>query len=381
MDATDMYWKWNWQKPDWPHFRWDPEPFRDAEQRFLRGSGVLIGVGTHLGKETRAQVSLREMSEEAWTTSAIEGEYLDRNSVQSSIQRELGLKVDEAKLRARPKEKGIAELMVDLYRTVERPLSKPSLFRWHGQVMAGSEAVRDVGRYRTDPEPMQVVSGSVGRRKVHFAAPPSDRGATEMSGGVRWFNRTAPGGPEPLPAVTRAGIAHLYFECVHPFEDGNGRVGRAVAEKALAQSFGEPAMVGLAQAILAHQRAYYAALEAANKSNDVTGWLAWFAPIALEAQGRTLARIDFLLAKTRLLDRLREALNPRQEKALLRMLEEGPEGFKGGMSAGKYATITRAAPATATRDLSELVTLGALTRSGERKHTRYEINLPQTAAL
>ena len=273
--------------------------------------------------------------------------------------------------------------MVDLYRTAGKPLGRPTLFRWHAQVMNGSEEVRDVGRWRTSPEPMQVISGPYGRRKVHFEAPPSARVPDEMAAFVRWFNRTGPGGASPLPALARAGIAHLYFECIHPFEDGNGRIGRAVAEKALAQAFGQPAMVGLAQAVYAHQKAYYAALEAANKRNEVTGWLTWFAEIALEAQARTLAHIEFLLAKTRLLDGLRGRLNPRQEKAVLRMLREGPDtvtgGFAGGMSAGKYATITDAAPATATRDLGELVQLGAFLRAGERKHTRYTLNLPAPA--
>ncbi len=370
---------WNWEQPDWPSFRWRPECLAGAEEHFLRGAGVLVGVSMHLGGEARAQVSIRELSDEALTTSAIEGEHLDRASVQSSVQRELGLKADERTLRARPKEKGVAELMVDLYRTAGKPLGRPTLFRWHRQVMAGSEDVRDVGRWRTNPEPMQVISGPYGRRRVHFEAPPSARVPAEMAAFVRWFNRTGPGGAAPLPALARAAVAHLYFECVHPFEDGNGRIGRAVAEKALAQAFGEPAMVGLAQAIYAHQRAYYEALEAANKRNEVTGWLTWFAEIALEAQARTLAHIEFLLAKTRLLDQLRGRLNPRQEKALLRILREGPEGFEGGMNAGKYAAITRAAPATATRDLQELVQLGAFLRSGERKHTRYTLNLPTPA--
>ncbi len=368
--------RWNWEQPDWPRFQWRPECLGNAEERFLRGAGVLVGVSPHLGKETRAQISLREMSEEALTTSAIEGEHLDRASVQSSVQRELGLKADERRLRARPKEQGIAELMVDLYRTAGKPLGRPALFGWHRQVMAGSAEVRDVGRYRPNPEPMQVISGPYGRRKVHFEAPPSTRVPAEMAAFVRWFNRTAPDGPAPLPALARAGVAHLYFECIHPFEDGNGRIGRAVAEKALAQAFGQPAMVGLSQAVYAHRRAYYDALEAANKRIEVTGWLTWFAAIALEAQARTLAHIEFMLAKTRLLDGLRGRLNPRQEKAVLRMLREGPDGFEGAMSAGKYAAITDAAPATATRDLQELVQLGALLRTGERKHTRYALNLP-----
>ena len=191
-----------------------------------------------------------------------------------------------------------------------------------------------------------------------------------------WFNRTAPGGAEPLPALTRAGTAHLYFESIHPFEDGNGRIGRAIAEKALAQSLGRPTLTALAATILLRRRAYYDALEAANKQNEITDWLAWFAGIAIEAQRRTQTRVDFLIDKTKLLDRLRGQLNSRQEKALLRMLREGPEGFKGGLSAGNYRTITGASPATATRDLADMAAKGALTRAGDRRHARYSLAIP-----
>ena len=190
---------------------------------------------------------------------------------------------------------------------------------------------------------------------------------------VKWFNRTGPNGRDALPALTRAGMAHIYFESIHPFEDGNGRIGRAISDKALAQSAGQPTLTALAATMLIRRKAYYAALEAANKDNDLTPWLSWFAGIAIEAQRRTAAQVEFLLDKTRLLGRLRDSLNARQEKAILRMLREGPEGFRGGLSAGNYMTITGASPATATRDLAELVEKKALLRIGERRHARYEL--------
>jgi Fic family protein len=192
---------------------------------------------------------------------------------------------------------------------------------------------------------------------------------------VSWFNRTAPGSKEPLPVITRAGTAHLFFESIHPFEDGNGRIGRAIAEKAMTQSFGQPVLVSLATTILAHQKSYYEALERANRRNDITGWLVWSAQIALEAQHRSIALVDFSIAKTKLLDRLRDQINERQQKALLRIFREGPDGFKGGLSAGNYSTITGASPATTTRDLADLVEKSALVRTGERKHARYTLNL------
>ena len=194
---------------------------------------------------------------------------------------------------------------------------------------------------------------------------------------IAWFNRTGPGNTEPLPALTRAGIAHLYFECIHPFEDGNGRIGRALAEKALAQGLGQPTLSALAATILAKRKSYYEALEAANKQNDITNWLTWFARTAIDAQQRTAAIVEFLIDKAKLLDRLRGQLNQRQEKALLRMLREEPDGFVGGLSAGKYATITGASPATTTRDLADLTAKRALIRVGELKHTRYLLPIPQ----
>jgi len=365
---------WNWQKPDWPNFRWNDTRLEAAEKQFLVSGGVFVGTVRHLGKEERNQLTIEAMSTEAVTTSEIEGEILDRASVQSSLRKQLGLATDER--RVRPAERGIAEMMVDLYRTFAEPLSEEMLFRWHRMVMSGSHNLKDVGRYRTGAEPMQVVSGPIHEPRVHFEAPPSSRVPLETKRFVAWFVQTAPGGEESLSALTKAGIAHLYFESIHPFEDGNGRIGRAIAGKALAQSLGKPTLTTLAATILARRKSYYEALEAANKQNEITRWLMWFAGVAIEAQHRTIALVEFLIDKTKLLDRLKGQLNARQEKTLLRIFREGPEGFKGGLSAGKYNTITGASPATTTRDLTDLVEKGALLREGERRYARYRLSVP-----
>jgi Fic family protein len=223
---------------------------------------------------------------------------------------------------------------------------------------------------------LQVRSGRIGTPKIHFEAPPSAQVPSEMAQFIAWFNRTAPGGAEPLAALTKAGVAHLYFESVHPFEDGNGRIGRAISQKALAQSLGQPSLMALASTILARRARYYTALEAANKENEITNWLAWFAGVTIEAQRHTIGLIEFLIDRTKLLDGLSGKLNERQQKALQRMFREGPEGFKGGLSAGKYSTITAASPATTTRDLADLTEKGALIREGERRHARYKLSIP-----
>jgi Fic family protein len=377
---------WNWQLPDWPNFSWDEARLRQAEARFLVGTGMFVGMVKHLPQSDREELTVESISSEAVTSSEIEGEILDRASVQSSIRRQLGLAADHRRIR--PAEEGVAEMMVDMYRSFAEPLSDEMLFSWHGMLFKERGRLGDVGSYRTGADAMEIVSGPIHEPRVHFEAPPSARVPKEMARFIAWFNhtsvnrtsvnRTAPRRGDPLPALTRAGIAHLYFESIHPFEDGNGRIGRGIAEKALAQCFGHPTLTALAATILARRKTYYAALEAANKSNEVTAWLSWFAGIAIEAQRRTTAQVEFLIEKTRLVDGLRGQLNGRQEKAVLRMLREGPEGFKGGLSAGNYASITGASAATATRDLAGLVEKGALFRTGERRHARYHIAIAAT---
>jgi len=365
---------WNWQQQDWPSFSWNSSRLIRAEAAFLLHGGKYLGLTKHLPPSDHEQVTVEIMSGEALTTSEIEGELFDRASVQSSIRRQLGLTFDAR--RTLPGEEGVSEMTVDLYRNFARPLDQATLFAWHRMIVMGRTDLHDVGRYRTHPSPMQVVSGAMYAPRIHFEAPSSSAVPDEMRRFIDWFNESGPDGGKPLPCVTRAAVAHLFFESIHPFEDGNGRVGRAIAEKALAQGLGEPSLTALAATILIRRKEYYHELEMANKSNQISQWVAWFAAVCLEAQQRTLTSVEFVLEKTRMLDRLRDQLNERQSMALLRMFREGPEGFTGGLSAGKYATIAKTSPATATRDLADLVERGALTRTGEKKHTRYLLPIP-----
>src|SRR6266853_5950448 len=208
---------WNWQKTDWPDFRWKAARLALAEKEFLIAGGRLAGTVKHLGEEEREHITVDSMSTEAVTTSEIEGEMLDRASVQSSIRKQLGLVADER--RVRPAEQGIAEMMVDLYRSFSKPLSQEMLFRWHEMIVSGRRDLKDVGRYRTGTEPMQVVSGRIDVPHVHFEAPPSSRVAPEMNRFLEWFRQTQKDGQQALSALTRAAVAHLYFESIHPFED------------------------------------------------------------------------------------------------------------------------------------------------------------------
>ena len=369
--------RWNWQNPDWPAFRFRPDLLAEREGLFMRQSGVAVGTVRHLPDDERLPLVIELISTEALKTSEIEGEILDRDSVQSSLRLQFGLQSDPR--RAQPAEQGIAEMLSDLYQRYEAQLTDETQFRWHGSWMQGRTDLRDLGSYRTHPDPMQVVSGPLHAPKVHFEAPPSASVPEEMHGFFQWFNATGPKGGMPLPAMTRAGLAHLYFETIHPFEDGNGRIGRAIAEKALAQGAGQASLTALSLMIHRRRKAYYEQLEAANKSLDVDVWLDWFADLVLAAQAHTLHGIEFLLANTRLWDRVLGQLNARQEKALMRLRRAGVDGFVGGLSAGKYRSLTGAPAATAGRDLGSLVEMGALRRTGQLKGTRYW--LPHAAPL
>lgn len=364
---------WNWQQHDWPSFTFDAATLEKFEGEFLHRAGVVLGAMKHVGDDDRQQLAIDIMSEEAVKTSEIEGEILDRDSVQSSIRRQFGLTADT--LKSRPAEQGIADMMVDLYNHVSGPLDAGRLFAWHRKLMQGRHDLASVGSYRTHPEPMQVVSGPLHKPKVHFEAPPSSTVTKEMDRFLDWFNDTAPDGPRPLHPVTRAGVAHLYFVSIHPFEDGNGRIGRAVSELALSQALKRPTLIALSRTIERHKNAYYDQLESSNKANQITNWLIYFAQTILEAQVQTHQYIVFLIEKAKLLDQVRGKINERQQKCLLRMFREGPDGFVGGLSARNYLNITQTSPATATRDLNDLVDWGVLTKTGERRHTRYHLNI------
>ncbi len=366
---------WNWTHPDWPRFAYDAAALEPYERRFLLASGEALGVLSRVEAEAQDLLRIEILSDEALSSSEIEGEILDRRSLRSCLRREFGL--DAEPRPAKPGEQGIAEMIAHGYKSWAEPLDHATLFKWHRMLFGDDCKLESLGAYRTHQDAMRIVSGRMDRPTIHYVAPPSERAPAEMEAYVSWFNASAPQGAQPLSALTRAGIGHFYFECVHPFEDGNGRLGRALAEKSLAQSLGRPSLTALASVVAKDRKAYYAQLGAHQKGLEITGWLIWFAKTALEAQKTTLRRLSFLIEKTRFLDRLQGRLNPRQEKALLRMLREGPEGFRGGLSAENYLAIARTSRATATRDLQDLVEQGALTRRGERRQARYALNMPE----
>ena len=353
-------------------FKYDVSQTQDILFTFAEKSGHVSGVLKSLPDSTRTEAIIGLMVSEAVKTSEIEGEYLSRSAVMSSIRHNLGLSTDKEQI-ADQYARGAADLMVDVRNTYSLPLSEKKLFEWHKMILSGPRQVA-VGAWRTHEDPMQIISGPVGKWKVHFEAPPSEKVPGEMVRFINWFNKTTPGEKEEIKnPILRSAIAHLYFESIHPFEDGNGRIGRAISEKALSQGLGRPVLLSLSEAIEADRKTYYKTLKSAQRSNEITAWIVYFSNTVLEAQSKAEESIDIILKKTKFFDQFKERLNKRQMKVIRRMLDEGHKGFEGDMSAKKYIAITRTSKATATRDLQYLSGIGALRQTGGGRSIRYHL--------
>jgi len=371
--------KWNWEHKSWPEFTYRFEVIEPYESRFLHKAGLVHGSLKHISQEDQNSLTIELISDEALKTSEIEGEFLNLDSLRSSVKRSFGLHTDHRKVS--PAERGVSEMMVDLYKTYQDPLDHNKLFSWHETLMQGRRDLIAIGAYRMHEDPMQIVSSTIVNPKVYFEAPPSNRVHEEMDRFITWFNKAGSEGGTGFKTLTRAAITHLYFESIHPFEDGNGRIGRALSEKAFSQELRQPTLIALATTIEANKKVYYEALHRNSRDMEITDWLMYFCELVLSAQDNTQARIDFLIDKGKFYSRYRDQLNARQDKVIARMFKEGISGFKGGLSADNYITIARTSRATATRDLQDLVMKGALLRTGERRYTRYYLNISLNASI
>lgn len=363
---------WNWQHKNWPHFEYDETLFQESESLFLRQSGMFQGSVKHLNNGEITDLHIELLSQEALLTSQIEGEILNRDSIQSSIRKAFGLQANRQKIP--PAEYGISEVMVDVYRQFDKDLTHDMLYHWHALMTNGRKDLRCMGEYRNHEDPMQIVSGPIDRETVHFEAVPSHRVMGEMNTFIEWFNHSKDTLGKHYPLV-RASIAHLYFESIHPFEDGNGRLGRALVEKALSQNAQMPNLLGLSTAIETNRKDYYQYLKISSQSLAINPWIEYFSKVILEAQNLSQSLINFIIAKAQFYHRYKDQLNSRQEVVLARIFQEGLSGFKGGLSAENYIRIAKTSASTATRDLQALLELGAIRKTGERKGTRYFPNL------
>lgn len=360
--------RWNWQLPGWPKFTYDADRVSSYERRFLLGSGSSFAFQKNISDDDRNRFVVEILSLEGLESSKIEGEVLERESLQSSIKKQFG-SLDGVK-KASDKEEGMAELLSNVYKTYDAPLTHEMLWEWHSMLFKNEECAQ----YRTHPEAMQIVSGRGDNRRIRFEAPPSKNVSKEMTKFIDWYNTSS----FSEPILGRAAIAHVYFESIHPFEDGNGRIGRILAEKILSQGIGQPILIAVSKFIEKHKKEYYAELGNCNQTLDASRWVEFFADVILQAQDDSIRFLHFLIDKSKMLSALAGILNSRQEKVLLKMFAQGPDGFEGGLSAGKYIAITKAPRATATRDLADLVAKGALIKTGELRHTRYWRNLVGT---
>lgn len=369
-----------WELRDWPKYQFDQQraQFHDRVHTIAaaRNQGAVRSLNEKPGLET--QIDL--LVDAAIETSAIEGERINRDDVRSSIRNHF-LHPDQRIPVHDPIAAGVAALILETREQFDQPLTAAMLDHWQSLVIPGSlqqgqQATQPpVPSWRTHPEPMQIVSGTINRPTIHYEAPPSYRVPDEMSRFLVWYN----GESRQLPGVARAAIAHLWFETIHPYEDGNGRVGRAIADKALSESLGEPSVISIAAVISRHRKAYYAHLNRASKDSlQVDDWVEWFSQCAIESQRVAEDAVQHVIDKARFWERAdTQKINARQRKVIGKLLDAGPDGFEGGMSASKYQAITKASKATATRDLQDLVAKGLLLPiHAKGRHARYQLDMP-----
>lgn len=371
MESTHLI----WQNPLWPKMHYDAARVGPEVALARRAQGVVEGKLAALGFQQRQELAAEAWTQEAVSTAAIEGERLDLQAVRSSVGRRLG--IADAKGPNAPRHvDGLLDIMDDAVTNAASLLTHERLQAWQAALFptgfSGMTKIR-VGAYRAHVEPMQIVSGRSGREKVHYEAPPSARVSAEMNKLLDWFNS----GEEPERLVQGA-IAHLWFETVHPFEDGNGRVGRVLVDLVLARDAGEASrLVRISQRLLEKRDDYYDQLERAQHGSlDVTSWVVWFVTQVHVACDQASQVIDASLEKARFwLRHHDQELTPRQRKVVNVLLDAGPGGFEGGMSTKKYESLTGASRATSSRDLIELAAMGLLRHAGAGRSTRYYINI------
>ncbi len=363
--------KWIWELTNWPEYEFDLSKLKQKEEKFLINIGKQMGLLQHVDESLKDDLKVNLLSEEAYATSMIEGEILDRESVISSIKRNLGLNIDFKK--SSPAEAGVAELMVDLYKNYKREPDHDLFFDWHKMLMNGRRDIEYIGTYRAHKEPMQIVSGNLSDPKLYYEAPPSDKVFYEMDSFIKWINKNS-GNYDDFPTLVFAAIAHLRFEHIHPFEDGNGRIGRALAEYIISKRLGQPNFNSFSKTINIDKKSYYNSIQMTNHQLNIQKYLDYFTDLLLQGQENTIKTIELVLYKTNIFRKFESLLNAREVKVLLRIFNEGTAGFKGGLSASNYTSITGAPHATVTRDLQHLVELGILKKTGILKSTRYYLN-------
>jgi len=362
-----------WEKPEWPALTWDDKRLAQPLARASREQGRLLGKMEALGFELRGEAHLRTLTEDVVKSSEIEGEQLEHDQVRSSIARRLGMDIGGLVSADRNVE-GVVEMMLDATGNYAQPLTEDRLFAWHAALFpTGRSGMRKIraGSWRDDSNgPMQVVSGPIGKEKVHYEAPPAARLPDEVAKFLRWFET-----PKDTDPLLTAGLAHLWFVTIHPFDDGNGRIARAIADMVLARAENTGQRFYSLSAQIRHERnEYYRTLEATQKGGlDVTHWQAWFLDCMLHAIDGAQETLGAVLAKAQFWERFaKEPLNKRQVKVLNRLLD----GFEGKLTTTKWAKLAKCSQDTAHRDILDLIERGALKKDpGGGRSTSYSLLL------
>lgn len=362
-----------WQNNNWPHFTYNLTQFQTLLQEIRYQQGLLDGICKGLSEEHLLEMQSETLALDAVTTFEIEGEILSRDSVRSSIFKKLGISY-ETQDRSTIQTDGLVDILLDASRNSMQLFDDERLFSWHAALFpsgySGMHKI-NVALYRGD-EPMQVVSGRIGKEKVHYVAPPRDRVEEEMKHFFDFINS-----PNDENGYVCAAIAHLWFVIIHPMDDGNGRIARALSDMMLSRAENSAVrLYSMSSAINDSRRSYYDVLEQTTTGTmDVTTWIGWFLETVLTAQKNAHKTIDKVVAKTRFWQaHIHTDLNPRQKKVLNRLLDFGEDGFEGGMNARKYASLCDCSRVTASRDLSDLLDKGCIFSRGAGRSTGYDID-------
>ena len=360
------------EKTEWPNLRWDDARLMPLLAEIRHRQGRLLGRMEGLGFRLRAEASLTTLTSDVLQSSAIEGERLDAAQVRSSIARRLGLDFG-GNVKAGREVEGVVEMMLDATQKYTEPLTAERLFGWHAALFpTGRSGMRriTVGAWRpASAGPMQVVSGPIGRERVHFEAPEARRLRREVAAFLDWFEET-----KQIDPVLKAGVAHFWFVTLHPFEDGNGRISRAIADMALARAEGTPErFYSMSTQIEAEKKQYYLKLEQSQKGGvDITAWLEWFLGCLGRAVTGAESSLAVVLKKARTWERInsRTSVNERQRKVINRLLD----GFEGKFSTSKYAKLAKCSGDTALRDIKILLDQGILVQEeGGGRSTSYRL--------
>ncbi|WP_110643203.1 Fic family protein [Salinicola sp. CPA57] len=368
---------WIWQQPQWPTFHWQSEIVAPVLRRTTLRQGELLGLN-HPADPAHPAQDLDTLLTNIVNSSAIEGERLNVQSLRSSLARRLGVS-DGSTYPVSQRSEGLAELMIEAVTALQKPMTLDTLLRWHALLFPEPGLLQPIaaGQLRQDDDgPMQVVSGRIDQPRVHVEAPPASSLGTELTHFVEWFNTSL--GDDALDPLIRAGLCHLHLITLHPFEDGNGRLTRALTDRALAQAEAQSIrLYAMSEAIMARRSDYYTVLESTQRDGlDITEWLVWFLETLETAMREAIAKIERTLQRQRFWQRhAKTALSDAQIKVLERLLEGGECGFENGISASQYQKVAKVSKATATRHLQDLVEKGCLEpMPGGGRSTRYRIN-------